>query len=179
MVVQHRRAARQGPSRSCRRAGLDSLLLVEMLRGLGLVGRRHRAITRWDWSCGRHASRRGELEVRARRWGFRSSACAVRAGYKHAGILRWRAGRAHLFATVAAPCARGRAPTQRCPPAARRAHRSPSSRLHAHALGTARAYWRLARPMPVAAAAARSAAVCYKRVRHATRVRGLTLFLLR
>ena len=113
------------------------------------------------------------MEVRARRWGFRSSACAVRAGYKHAGILRWRAGRAHLFATVAAPCARGRASTQRCPPAARRAHRSPSSRLHAHALGTARAYWRLARPMTVAAAAARSAAVCYKRVRHATRVRGL------
>ena len=150
-----------------------------MLRGLGLVGRRHRATTRTDWSCGRRASRRGELEVRACGWGCRSSACADQAGHNHAGTLRRRAGSAHLFAAGAAPCARGRAPTQRCLPAARRAHRSPIQRLNPHAAGTDWAVQRLARPMPVAAAAARWRRGLLLRVRHAREVRGLNWYMYR
>ena len=178
-VEQRRRAARPGPSRWCRRALPDSLVFAEMLRGLGLVGRRHRATTRTDWSCGRRASRRGELEVRACGWGCRSSACADQAGHNHAGTLRRRAGSAHLFAAGAAPCARGRAPTQRCLPAARRAHRSPIQRLNPHAAGTDWAVQRLARPMPVAAAAARWRRGLLQRVRHAREVRGLTLVVIK
>ena len=68
-----------------------------MLRGLGHVGRRHRATTSLDWSCGRHASRRGELEVRAHGWGCRSIAGAAQASHNHAGTLRRLAGSAHLF----------------------------------------------------------------------------------
>ena len=127
----------------------------------------------WTGAPADSASRHGEEEVRARGWRCRRSACAVQAGYDHAGILRRLAGSAHLFVAGAAPCARGRPPTRWSPRAGRRAHRAPSSRLHPRALATARAYQRLARPMPVAAAAARSAIVGYRRVRHVVVVRGL------
>ena len=96
-----------------------------------------------------------------------------RATIMRASCAGSRAARTCLSPALLHPCARGRPPTRWSPRAGRRAHRAPSSRLHPRALATARAYQRLARPMPVAAAAARSAIVGYRRVRHAAGVRGL------
>ena len=99
-VEEHHRADRPKPTRWSRHAGPDSMVHGELLRGLGHVGRRHRATTSLDWSCGRHASRRGELEVRAHGWGCRSIAGAAQASHNHAGTLRRLAGSAHLFGQV-------------------------------------------------------------------------------